>query len=905
MIPLQLHIKNFLSYGSPTQCIDFTAYHLICLSGKNGHGKSALLDAITWAVWGHARKSLGVSKADEGLLRIGQTAMMVSLDFMCNNNRYRVRREFSYDRGKGVTQLDFGIIDPETNKLRPLTDKTIRATQSVIERTIGLDFDAFINSVFLRQGNSNEFSKKSPKERKEIIAAILGLARYELLRQGALDKVRESASAAQALTERCNRITSELQQLAICQEEMNSLMAHITQLNEEETQLTQRTTELTQERTSAQQAEQRYQQYAFELKHLEQQRTTALDALLREVTTWRSVHRQQRRLGTHRSPVDKKKLQESVAILQAVIQKRLQLSESIRNFSQQQQLHAQRLEKLFIKQQESLQATVHALEMAATARTAQQTQFAKTLREQHEELQRLETDIRKQREKAQQLTALQERLGPLQAQFERRKNFYHTYAARGNFLSQEVKQVAHKKQLALHAATATCTLCEQQLTESTRHALQHKFSAQEQRISHQISRLSRVLSTLKTRMTEQHAELQTLQETVTHARQAAHSLQELEARHARLEALNKATRLEEVKLSVIEKEQAPLLMQAQQELTAHKASQATHLMNDATYRDITEQLAKCTHDLEQQHYDHAHYERLLKELASLEDQETAQENFQQEVARQDHRKKEIQNGIATLRALKQQEQIRRRDQAPYATYHERQKTALERERELEHQKQALFVAKEQVAHQKGALEQRILYYTQQATVLQEEQHKLVLIKQEGSEYHMLSQALSKDGIQGLLIEHVLPEIEQEANALLSKLTNNQAHLRIESVRDLKSGGAKETLDIKISDALGIRPYEMFSGGEAFRIDFALRLAISKLLARRAGTSLQTLIIDEGFGSQDEEGLNHIMECLYMIQDEFAKIIIVSHLPSMKEQFPTHFYVSKGPRGSTVQVIEQG
>ena len=106
----------------------------------------------------------------------------------------------------------------------------------------------------------------------------------------------------------------------------------------------------------------------------------------------------------------------------------------------------------------------------------------------------------------------------------------------------------------------------------------------------------------------------------------------------------------------------------------------------------------------------------------------------------------------------------------------------------------------------------------------------------------------------LLIEDAIPEIEQEANHLLAKLTNNQAQIFIESLRDLKKGGTKETLDIKISDAGGIRPYELFSGGEAFRIDFALRIAISKLLARRAGTALQTLIIDEGFGSQDEEGL---------------------------------------------------
>ncbi len=75
------------------------------------------------------------------------------------------------------------------------------------------------------------------------------------------------------------------------------------------------------------------------------------------------------------------------------------------------------------------------------------------------------------------------------------------------------------------------------------------------------------------------------------------------------------------------------------------------------------------------------------------------------------------------------------------------------------------------------------------------------------------------------------------------------------------------------------------------------------MARRAGTSLQTLIIDEGFGSQDDEGLSRIMDALYAIQNDFEKIIIVSHLSSLKEQFPVHFVVTKKPQGSIVTVLE--
>ncbi len=193
MVPLKLSLKNFLSYGQTTQHVDFEPHNLICLSGKNGHGKSALLDAITWVLWGYARKANTNARADENLVRLGQTQMMVSLEFMCNDALYRVRRELNITSAKTQTALDFGIIDPQTRQIRGLTDKTIRATQEKIIATLGLDYESFINSVFLRQGHSNEFSKKSPKERKEILTSILGISQFELIKKKALEKSRNLA----------------------------------------------------------------------------------------------------------------------------------------------------------------------------------------------------------------------------------------------------------------------------------------------------------------------------------------------------------------------------------------------------------------------------------------------------------------------------------------------------------------------------------------------------------------------------------------------------------------------------------------------------------------------------------------------------------------------------------------
>jgi exonuclease SbcC len=170
-------------------------------------------------------------------------------------------------------------------------------------------------------------------------------------------------------------------------------------------------------------------------------------------------------------------------------------------------------------------------------------------------------------------------------------------------------------------------------------------------------------------------------------------------------------------------------------------------------------------------------------------------------------------------------------------------------------------------------------------------------------YEKLTVAFSKDGIPALIIENAIPDIEEEANRILSRLTGNRTQITIEPLRNLKTGGTKETLDIHISDELGTRPYEMFSGGEAFRTNFALRIALSKLLAHRAGTRLRSLVIDEGFGTQDEQGLEYLIDALQDIQEDFEKIIVVTHLERLKNAFPARIEVHKYPDiGSRYEVL---
>ena len=94
---------------------------------------------------------------------------------------------------------------------------------------------------------------------------------------------------------------------------------------------------------------------------------------------------------------------------------------------------------------------------------------------------------------------------------------------------------------------------------------------------------------------------------------------------------------------------------------------------------------------------------------------------------------------------------------------------------------------------------------------------------------------------------------------------------------------------------------MFSGGEAFRINFAIRIALSKLLAKRAGAPLPTLIIDEGFGTQDSVGIEKIKEAINSIQDDFQKILVITHMDEVRDAFPTRINVVKTPEGSTLEI----
>ncbi len=906
MIPLKIQLKNFLSYGPTLQTIDFGPYPLICLSGKNGHGKSALLDAITWAVWGQARKISGVAKADNHLLRLGQTQMMVIFDFLFNDNQYRIRREYAKTYGKPYATLDFGIIQKETQLYLPLTSKTIRDTQAIIETTLGLDFDSFINSAFLRQGQSNEFSKKSPKDRKEILSSILGLKHYDIMKKLALNKARDATTQLQQLHNFNEKIERELEKTSEIAIKIIEIQQQIVLSQAQDKKIIQKKIELETVKQNYTQAKNAEQVLHFQIQQKNKEQETLQIKLIALYKDWKKIHAQQKNMYDLTSLETKKQeILDKISLFQKQLQKSLELKTSILQYQQEEQILSKKFQDSFQQQIQEHQIQLLSLQTAVITKQAEEKELCNKQNAHVQLLQEITNKVTTLDENIKKITNSDNEKTLEEKRFEKRKAFYHQWIAQGNMVAQELSNIQQKQLLQCNDQNTSCPVCEQNLSASRKKFLKAKYTQDEQLLKHRFTRLSVITKKLKIVLVKQHAQLETLNNQLALRAQLNNNLQEFTKNKLALEneRIIITKHLAQLQQEIVQF--TTELTDKNKDIQLLQSTQSEQIINDPSYKNLKNSLEQTQEALDNTLYDAQEHQKTTQELQLLEQQRVQAHVYFQDVDKQKNRKEEIQNLCRILKSIKKEIREYTQKIKEYAHLEAILHTIQTEENIINGEIQTLQEQKEILLLEKGRLENErtnLLILEKEHARQKEEINSL---KQTVDDYQILATTFGKDGIQALLIEEALPEIEQEANALLNQLTNNQSHIFIESLRDLQKGGTKETLDIKISDAQGIRPYELFSGGEAFRIDFALRIAISKLLARRAGTSLQTLIIDEGFGSQDEEGLAYIMDALHKIQDNFSKIIIVSHLTSMKDQFPVHFYIEKGAQGSTVNVVEQG
>jgi len=853
VIPIHLSLTGFLSYREPAE-LDFTRFDLACISGSNGAGKSSILDAITWALFGQARKR------DQSVINAQANAAEVIFTFLYEQNMYRVQR--SLPRGK-TTQLEFSICQVDGQTWKPLTEHANRETQVRIEQTLRMDYDTFTNASFFLQGNADQFTTRAPGERKRILSSILGLEVWETYRQRAAERRKQVEADISSLDGRMAEINAEL--------------------GEEETR------------------RERLESYQAEMERLAKVRAAqvlAVEALRKSAATLAEQRRLVETLARQAEAAARRlsDLGERLALRQAermAYAERLARAPQVETAYQEWQARRADLEhwnaaaERFREHEQRRTAPLTEIE-TEKARLAQELSAlqaqAAAAETQQASSQALQAEIAAlNKALAETEAALAQRAG-WQEQLEAARQSQAEARAENPRLRAEMDELKERIDQLEGFESPLCPLCGQPLGDEDRQALIERLTTQGKVLGDRY-RLNQAL-----------------------LREGEQQLAALEAQVKSLAAVEQQ-RLEQSQVlarCTAQQEQAAQALQAWQDQGAARLAEVEQALRDETYAAAARAgLAEVDAELARLGYDLAAHEaarqaeaegRLVEEeFHALEKARAALSPLEREIG-----ELETQHaGLSAELARQQQEH----DLAA-ASLAEADAGAPD----LEAAEAELLNVQEQenrLRLEVGAARQKVLVLDdlkerRQALAAQREE-----LARQSARYKQLDRAFGKDGVPALLVEQALPQIENRANELLERLSGGTMTVRFvtqAAYKDKSRDDLRETLDIQISDGVGMRDYEMFSGGEAFRVNFAIRLALSEVLAQRAGARLQTLVIDEGFGSQDALGRQRLVEAINLVKADFAKILVVTHIDELKDAFPNRIEVEKTERGSTIRII---
>ena len=699
MIPIKLQLHNFLSYREP-QPIDFQSFNLAVLSGNNGVGKSSILEAITWAIWGQTRAG-----SDDDLIHQGTSECWVEFVFEHEGSLYRIVRRREIKKRTAQSLLEFQTKSNKKTLIdnlgwQSLAESTLKATQEKIINILGVPYEIFVNSSYLRQGHADEFTIKTPAERKEILSEILGLSYYEELSLKAREKTRQ-------------------------QEEKIKL-------------------------------------FAFQLDDLRMQ-------IARKKDVEEQFIKYQKQFA---SEAEKLRL----------------LQETIKKLEKQSQYYEIISEKLNLLRQEfaNLQKEAQFLNLEEKKYSQEKKRYFDQLKNKekinndYQRFLRLEKDDEQENEKFRRYSEFLQELKGLE-QLE-------------NKLKDDIGRI--KK-------ISTCPMCRRPMKDGeaqdiAKH-LQKEFNSS---YSAELKELQKEIRQLNYQYTR-HEKIKTQIKNLEGIREQK---QILDLAENNLENIKKNLLGTQIRSSILKKRAQKITQDGQ---------------------------------------------KLRKELPSLEKANLLCQEKKRQEEILDNRILELQNIL-------------------------------------------------------GGLKQELNQIEKQEEELKNLEKIQIQTQREAQNFQDLALAFGKKGIQAMIIEQSLTIIEAGANDLLGKITDGRMSLKFITQKAKKAPAGEEdlieTLEIKIADEIGQRDYEMFSGGEAFRINFAIRIALSKLLASRSGTHLRFLAIDEGFGMLDVAGRDDLVAAINSIAPDFEKILVITHFQELKDLFPTKIEVTKNEQGSQIELV---
>ena len=856
MIPSKLKLKNFMCYRGTTQALDFDQFDVACITGENGNGKSALLEAITWVIWGKTKVLFS-----KDLITKGENDMLVDFEFFIDyisddsdlNNKYKIIRSIRTKSGGSILDLQqFDGINYVS-----ISGDTISETQKQIIKLVNMDYETFVNTSYLMQGNADRFTTSKPDERKDILSAILNLDYYQNLADYTRNILRNTDVLINANNISVQRTRLEMNELDPGNNGTDFIEKGIIHLNQKIESLNNQKLQLQQNL----QLHNKYMNNISELRSNKQLLSSSYENNINMIINLNDLLLKDNELLIQSENITNK--------YNEAIDKQKELDDLYIASRKYQDINDQ-LNLL----QNKVDFRVNELEIELSNLSKNIDILNNKINQDNLLLEDKRKNLFNYKSELIDLNKLNENYLNLSNKFSFEINHFQN-----ELVTLHTSNKDHENKLTLlQEEHKTCPLCKSVLNDESRKSIVFD-------LSNKIQSNNKDINEIKSKLDKSEIIFSDIQDKCKNTNQ-------------NLVDLNSSINLSNNDCIRIEKE----INADKNQILSYK-----NLVNDT--KNLHENDPKVKIDknkitelnllLEDLKFDQDRFDSLIHDVPDFKTE--SEKNFLL-LKQAEERIKENQVTLNTLNndSVMLKDQIEALEQN--ITTINKNINSLNIKPDLtENIDLSLDDLKKTVMLKQNSFD----YLISKKKYLDEmlNNNKELYIKSEDLKF--LELTFSRNGIQALIIENVLPSLEFEANKLLSYLTESRLsiNLQIRKGRRLKNTeDYSQEIDIIIGDENGaVRDYETYSGGESFRIDFAVRIALSRLVSLRSGVRSPILFIDEGFGSQDQIGQDRLKEVIQEISNsenyKFKKIIVITHLDSLKESFGVALEVSKNEKSS--------
>jgi len=466
-----------MCYRDNVPPLHFDGIHTVSVCGNNGNGKSALIDAITWALWGQTR-----AKHDDDIIHTGQTETEVEFEFAIGEQTYRILRKHSRPkkrRASGQTILEFQIA--ANGAFKSITGNTISQTQQKIIDYLHMDYSTFTNSAFLRQGHADEFTTSNPARRKQVLSNILGLSYYDELETQAKELSRKQEAEKEQLESTIKDITEELSQKP----------AHEAQLIQAQNELSR--------------IENILKEQEYELNRLRKQQESLENKKLQ--LTQLDEHTAERMRTLEQWNARIQQLHSRIKEHEDLIARRSAIEEGYAHFTESRELNEDLNQKLslvtrFSEEKHKLEMAILQASQALLKEHALTQDKVGQLETSSQKLPQLKNELQKIQLQLHQLAEEEDALHIKRQHYQELRSHTSSLEAASAQLEKDIEEITEKLRLLLTQEEAICPLCETDLGTEGLKLIEAKYTVDQVRKSDS-------LKSNQTELTNKKTELQT------------------------------------------------------------------------------------------------------------------------------------------------------------------------------------------------------------------------------------------------------------------------------------------------------------------------------------------------------------------------------------------------------------